>query len=538
MYMTEHGSFHSFAGLHAPPIPMRASSHLLLFSAAAAFSFNFSNTLGPSMVLQRGGRGALVFGFGAPFAPLSLSLSCNASGVNVTLPGLVDSEGIWRVRLPPQPATAPGQACVLAGAAPATQEAFLIDDVLFGDVFVCGGQSNMALGMGEINNSSALIAAAAARPGIRILSPQYSAQNVSQAQFVLEYAINWTSAAANRGNAVAGFSAVCYLTAAALYDEQAGAVPFGLIDTAVGGTMISLWLPPSALGECLPLPFVPGPPWTLSCWYNGMLSPLTFGPSDVTAVLYDQGENDVGEAAWYRCAFPLLVRAWRAALGAPQLPFVYVQLPEYLRLNDTALAELREAQLSVVDSLSGTGMAVTADNGDPLSKDTSIHTLDKTTVAARLAAHLRALVYGADVAHDSPRYASASAAPPAGRALTVTVRLRGGAGGPPLSLVHAPPDADGPHANSSLCPHQWGVEDRSCAWFEVQDSTGAWVNASAALGGDGASVVLTATATADGATANATRNGYADWPVVSFYDTAGLPLQPWTPRAIAAADDE
>jgi len=124
----------------------------------------------------------------------------------------------------------------------------------------------MALGMGEINNSTALIAAAAARPRIRILSPQYSAQNVSQAQFVLQYAINWTSAANANGQAVAGFSAVCYLTAAALHDELAGTVPFGLIDTAVGGTMISLWLPPAAIGDCLPLPFVPTPPWTLSCW--------------------------------------------------------------------------------------------------------------------------------------------------------------------------------------------------------------------------------------------------------------------------------
>ncbi len=70
----------------------------------------------------------------------------------------------------------------------------------------------MALGMGSINNATALIAAASQRPGIRIVSPQYSAQNITQAQWVTQYSINWTNAA--QDGVVAGFSAVCYLTAA------------------------------------------------------------------------------------------------------------------------------------------------------------------------------------------------------------------------------------------------------------------------------------------------------------------------------------
>eukprot|EP01044_Picomonas_judraskeda_P001939 COSAG03_NODE_126_length_12149_cov_3.594274_5_plen_70_part_00 len=41
----------------------------------------------------------------------------------------------------------------------------------------------MALGMGEINNASALISHAQSRADIRFLSAEYSAQNISQLQF-------------------------------------------------------------------------------------------------------------------------------------------------------------------------------------------------------------------------------------------------------------------------------------------------------------------------------------------------------------------
>ena len=99
-----------------------------------------------------------------------------------------------------------------------------------------------------------------------------------------------------------------------------------------------------------------------------------------------------------------------------------------------------------------------------------------------------------------------------------------------LALV--PPSPVGPHSNSSLCPHQFGVEDVSCDWFAIQDSAGVWVNASVAIGADGASLTLTAAPSAAGATPNATRNGWADWPVVSVYNAAGLPLTPWPPQAL------
>jgi len=143
----------------------------------------------------------------------------------------------------------------------------------------------MALGMGEINNASALIARAQSRD-IRFLTAGYSAQNTSQRQFIDSDAGKWSKPTEA---AVAGFSAVCYLTAAEVFDSRQVSVPMGLIDTAVGGTAIQLWIPPKHTGDCAGAgqhAMFDHAPWTYSCWYNGMLAPLVSGPTDFSAFLW------------------------------------------------------------------------------------------------------------------------------------------------------------------------------------------------------------------------------------------------------------
>ena len=95
-----------------------------------------------------------------------------------------------------------------------------------------------------------------------------------------------------------------------------------------------------------------------------MASPFT--SHDIAFFLWDQGENNVGTDpnAEYVCLFSAVVRSWREAWRAPAAPFFFVQLPAYVRSNDTALAATREAQLAVADALPGVGYAVTADDGD------------------------------------------------------------------------------------------------------------------------------------------------------------------------------
>ena len=231
----------------------------------------------------------------------------------------------------------------------------------------------------------------------------------------------------------------------------------------------------------------------------------------------------------YECAFPMLIEAWRAAFRAPSAPFVFVQLPAYVRQNDTALAELREGQLAAADRLAGVGFACTADDG---TGNGDIHNPNKSLVGRRMGAVVRALLYGeTGITHLSPRYASA-AATTAGGTATVTVAL-----GPPEALAGAPLVWTPPsfESNGTWCPSDAlgrTVYTVSCGWFEVQLSDSSWHNASAAIGADGASVVLSVSGAGE-LEAVATRNGYADFPVVNVYSSAGFPLVPWTPRNVS-----
>ena len=86
-----------------------------------------------------------------------------ASFAGLKLRAKTDSTGVWRQRLPAQDATPVGRSLEFAASDGGSAQ---LADVVFGDVFLCGGQSNMeytprACPSGVcMNNMSAEIAAA------------------------------------------------------------------------------------------------------------------------------------------------------------------------------------------------------------------------------------------------------------------------------------------------------------------------------------------------------------------------------------------
>jgi sialate O-acetylesterase len=100
----------------------------------AAAAFNLSNTLGDSMVLQRAPQAAVVWGFGDAGSEITTTFQ----GKTLT-PVKVDATGVWRQHLPPTAASKTPTTIAFSGSDGSKAE---LKDVLFGDVYLCSGQSN------------------------------------------------------------------------------------------------------------------------------------------------------------------------------------------------------------------------------------------------------------------------------------------------------------------------------------------------------------------------------------------------------------
>ena len=94
-------------------------------------SFNLSNALGDGMVLQRAPLSAIVWGFGLP----GMTIDTRFQGA--TFSTVVGVDGIWRQRLPPTEATSLPTTIVFVGS---DGTSVALNNILFGDVYLCGGQ--------------------------------------------------------------------------------------------------------------------------------------------------------------------------------------------------------------------------------------------------------------------------------------------------------------------------------------------------------------------------------------------------------------
>ena len=115
--------------------------------------------------------------------------------------------------------------------------------------------------------------------------------------------------------------------------------------------------------------------------FNGMIHPAI--PYALKGFLWYQGEENAGYPKSYTTLFPLLINNWRALWKQGDLPFVYVQLPNYMKRktipSESDWALLREAQAKSLN-LPNTAMAATID----LGQSDDIHPKNKRDVARRL----------------------------------------------------------------------------------------------------------------------------------------------------------
>jgi len=136
--------------------------------------------------------------------------------------------------------------------------------------------------------------------------------------------------------------------------------------------------------------------------FNAMLAPLL--NYRIKGILWYQGESNAGRPDEYRTLLPALIMDWRHDFGQGDIPFILVQLPNFMEAKKTpsesSWALFREAQAEAL-KLPATGMAVTIDIGEW----NDIHPLNKKDVGARLALAARKVAYGDnEVVYSGPTY--------------------------------------------------------------------------------------------------------------------------------------
>ncbi|HZV37693.1 MAG TPA: sialate O-acetylesterase [Pseudoxanthomonas sp.] len=139
--------------------------------------------------------------------------------------------------------------------------------------------------------------------------------------------------------------------------------------------------------------------------YNAMVHPLQ--PYAIAGAIWYQGEANAGttaQALAYRQQFPAMIEQWRAQWHAPKLPFLWVQLANWVSGADqgdsSPWSVLRESQSKTL-SLPATAQAVTIDIGNP----DDIHPRNKQDVGKRLALAARHVAYAETLVYSGPVFA-------------------------------------------------------------------------------------------------------------------------------------
>jgi len=203
------------------------------------------------MVLQRAPQKAIIWGFGDPDKLNILTMNDKVyTTISRSQPANAQNESIWSVTLDPVTDEGPFDIHVSQPLPNGTLVTITLHDVLFGDVWLCSGQSNMEMAVIDIFNATEEINNAGSYPKIRVFTAFFKASSfpVEELLGVLQ---NWSIASPKSigGPSFMYMSAVCWLYGRQIH-QALGGRPIGLIATSWGGTAIEVWMSPKALQDC------------------------------------------------------------------------------------------------------------------------------------------------------------------------------------------------------------------------------------------------------------------------------------------------
>ena len=183
-----------------------------------------SPLFGDNMVLQRG-KANTIWGWSDPGDKVRVEIAGKYAS------GVAEADGHWQVEIQPPPSGGPYTLTIKG------HQTVELQNVLVGDVWLCGGQSNMQVGLRFVRNGEEEIKAAD-YPEIRFFTvaahPAYHHTDVPQG--------SWKVISPETSDRV---SAVAYYFARKVQQEIH--IPIGLVVDALGGTPAEAWTSATAL---------------------------------------------------------------------------------------------------------------------------------------------------------------------------------------------------------------------------------------------------------------------------------------------------
>lgn len=273
-----------------------------------------------------------------------------------------------------------------------------IKDVLVGDVFLLGGQSNMAFMVKELAASALdAIRADADYPLIRYYT--VAKYNGNEEEMKDKPWIGMSAESAPE------CSAVGFYFARKLYQEKR--VPVGLINCSRGSSNAESWISADYIDSHPELrPYLTGASnsaetthRTPGILYEKMLRRAL--PYSVCGVLWYQGEANAKVYQKYGKVLPAVIDCFRKTFRDDTLPFVLVQLSAF-KNAPCFWPYIREVQDSVASVTPHTLMVSSIDAG----ATDNIHPLKKEPVGLRCASAIRHLVYGDEIEYSGPTFQS------------------------------------------------------------------------------------------------------------------------------------
>ncbi|HBP37912.1 MAG TPA: hypothetical protein DD640_04075 [Clostridiales bacterium] len=305
-----------------------------------------------------------------------------------------------------------------------------LEDILFGEVWVTAGQSNMQMPLSAVQGSEQLPALANLFY-VRVLSQSANGLPDEQADYPYQPRDDLSLAAWQRGDQpdqMSDVTAVGFSFAREVHLELH--VPVGLIETALGGTCIHSWLSRDSVEQHNSLKnhireigfYRDSKDWNQTgdwSWnlnqptalFNCKVAPLQ--GLGARGILWYQGESDYQYPEYYQKALQSLVRDWHAVFRPADsrgLGFLYVQLAPYYygHRRFEQLAEFN-GMLAAVRHILPCPAALVAIHDLPLTYDSApegwrhpIHPAVKLPIGQRLKTVAMGLLYQRKAPDSSP----------------------------------------------------------------------------------------------------------------------------------------